>query len=186
MVYNKFPQAIHEMDNKEFTPVDVCRTYDTKTFLERQSLWVKQATEGILEDNLNRFPLFSFIRSSEVTLGTAKLMVNAHPMTLLSRDFRHCNPIHYACAHGHVQIVNYILDTSHHGVASYNREGKLPIELLLFRQRVNRDSLSYVEAVFRLLLADPNVVRIIFDSSGGLIIDDDNRSGTLKRKYTHS
>jgi ankyrin repeat protein len=59
-------------------------------------------------------------------------------------------PLHLACREGKCSVINWIMDRSDYGVSLRNKDGKLPIELLLCAN-VNRDSLEYVEAMNRLL-----------------------------------
>ena len=64
-------------------------------------------------------------------------------------------PLHVACSHGHCKVINYVLDKSDHGVSARNAYDKLPIQVLLFEADCDRDSLDFVEAVGRLLYANP-------------------------------
>ena len=64
-------------------------------------------------------------------------------------------PLHIACSHGHCKVINYVLDKSDHGVSVRNAYDKLPIQVLLFEADCDRDSLDFVEAVGRLLYANP-------------------------------
>jgi hypothetical protein len=51
--------------------------------------------------------------------------------------------------------MSYILGTSKRQLTELNNEGKLPIELLLYQAVCNRDRLEYVQAVNKLLRANP-------------------------------
>jgi ankyrin repeat protein len=67
-------------------------------------------------------------------------------------------PLHIACLGGNCNVVNCILARSDHGV-SLRIDGKLPFDLLLSElANCDRDSLEFVEAVGRLLHANPAVV----------------------------
>jgi hypothetical protein len=66
-------------------------------------------------------------------------------------------PLHIACLAGKCHVVNYILERSNHG-ASLPIHGKLPIGILLSKLAdCDRDSIEYVEAVGRLLRANPKM-----------------------------
>jgi hypothetical protein len=72
---------------------------------------------------------------------------------------------------------------SSYGVASHNKYGKLPIDLLLGAD-VNQNSLEYVEAMYRLLRAHPGVLECAV-ANGGDSHDDRTKevsSCSLKRK----
>jgi ankyrin repeat protein len=67
-------------------------------------------------------------------------------------------PLHIACREGKCSVINWIMDRSDYGVSLRNKDGKLPIELLLCGADVDRDSLAYIEAVNHLLRANPDVL----------------------------
>ena len=55
-------------------------------------------------------------------------------------------------------MVKYLLGRGAPLVSELNDDGKLPIHLLWESDRVDRNSVEYVEAVWRLLLAHPETV----------------------------
>jgi ankyrin repeat protein len=74
-------------------------------------------------------------------------------------------PLHLACREGKCSVINWIMDRSDYGVSLRNKDGKLPIELLLCAN-VNRDSLEYVEAMNRLLRAYPVIMECLAANDG--------------------
>ena len=63
--------------------------------------------------------------------------------------------LHHVSLVGYCDAINYILDVSDYGVTMPIDEKKLPVQLLLHDSDCNRNSLDYVEAIFRLLRVDP-------------------------------
>jgi hypothetical protein len=94
-------------------------------------------------------------------------------------------PLHIACREGKCGVINCILGRFNHGVSSRNKDDKLPIELLLCAD-VDRDCLIYIEAVYRLLRTDPDVLGCLVANMGdmrGEVISTDSSSSALKRKH---
>jgi hypothetical protein len=115
--------------------------------------------------------------------GTVQLMAKANPRALHLMDKRGFTPLHISCrfddiakasedsllirdAKGNLslhisclevgyRVMSYILGTSKRQLTELNNEGKLPIELLLYQAVCNRDRLEYVQAVNKLLRANP-------------------------------
>ena len=83
---------------------------------------------------------------------------NQESLRLCDCDSRKNFPLHIACLTGKYDVIKYILDMSDRGISSRNVDGHLPIELLLFHARCDRDSLVYVDAVNSLLRADPSFI----------------------------
>jgi ankyrin repeat protein len=157
LIYNKYPQAMLEMDDNGDTPIGLCLDEDTKLFFIDQIQWQSYAyEEGQYQDHDDVLPIFRYLKESEVHVGTVELMIDSHPQSLVSRDILDGDYlIHHACKYGHLQVINYLLEKSYHGVATRSGEGKLPIELLLCAN-VDRHSSEYVEALYRLLRANPS------------------------------
>lgn len=80
---------------------------------------------------------------------------NRNPLQIASRHSTHFLPLHLACISGNCHVVNYILEMPNCGVFKYVC-GALPLDILLCGlPSCDRDSLEYVEAVFRMLRANP-------------------------------
>ena len=62
---------------------------------------------------------------------------------------------------GNLGIVNYLLQANVPSVSERNNDNKLAIHLLLEcgEEILDRDNLEYVETIWQLLLANPEVVR---------------------------
>jgi ankyrin repeat protein len=95
-------------------------------------------------------------------------------------------PLHIACREGECSTVNCILERSDYGASSRNKDGKLPIELLLLCADVDRDCLKYIEAINRLLRADPDVLGCLVANRADLQdegIPTEVSSSAIKRKH---
>ena len=92
-------------------------------------------------------------------LDIVKYLIEANDESLRVHMTSGYLPLHLVCLGGNYNVVNYILDRSDHGV-SFRIHGQLPIELLLLSDIANcdRNSLEYIEAVGRLLRANPEAV----------------------------
>ena len=70
--------------------------------------------------------------------------------------------LHYACRAGNCEVVQYLLESHAPLVASttVNADNKLPIHLLCEagKSKVDCESPAYIETIWRLLLADPEVL----------------------------
>jgi len=104
-------------------------------------------------DYYERIPLH--IACQECNLGIVKCLVSFNVETLQTPDSSQSLALHYACLGGKCDVVNYILDKSIHGVTVQNIENKLPIELLLYEAECDRNSLTYIGTVDRLLRSSP-------------------------------
>ena len=93
--------------------------------------------------------------------GAVKYLVESNRDSLQFRDADGASPLYCACHGGNCAVINYILDQSNHGVSMTNSEGKLPIQSLLFDAQCDRDDLDYVEAVGRLLCANPAAIAVL-------------------------
>jgi len=64
--------------------------------------------------------------------------------------------LHYACRSGDCEKVNYLLDKQAAFVSTCNSDQKLPIHLLC-ESGVDDESVAYVETIWRMLLANPEL-----------------------------
>eukprot|EP00986_Skeletonema_menzelii_P019752 scaffold29063_cov400-Skeletonema_menzelii.AAC.1 len=97
-------------------------------------------------------------RSSEVI----QVLINhdSHRKTLSIADLKGNTALHYACLSANYEIIALLLEK--YGAASVskrNLDGKLPIQLLLFETNsvVDRNSTRYIESIFHLLRAFPDM-----------------------------
>ena len=86
-----------------------------------------------------------------------ELMENTGGDLLAVCDSTQDYPLHRACRGGHFDTVSYFINMSTVSVSSRNSDGKLPIELLA-ESESNKDSLAYVEALWQMIKAYPDIV----------------------------
>jgi len=69
-------------------------------------------------------------------------------------------PLHYVCRGGKCDVVKYLLERGIPSDSERNGDNKLPIHLLCEsgKDKVDRESLEYVETIWCLLLAYPETV----------------------------
>ena len=81
--------------------------------------------------------------------------------TLNNVDADNNSPLHYACRRGNLGIVKYLLQANVPSVSERNNDNKLAIHLLFEcgESILDRESMEYVEAVWQLILANPEMVR---------------------------
>jgi ankyrin repeat protein len=130
VVYNTYPQAIHRRNNYGHTPLDVCDDDHTKTFLEAQLEWERQAHEQTQTDEKGQLPIHRFLHENQnVHVGTVRLMIHANPNSATARDNTGFNPLHYACKFGHVDVVKFLLDSNQEYLKEVNFSGDLPLHI---------------------------------------------------------
>jgi ankyrin repeat protein len=104
-------------------------------------------------DNQGFIPLHVACKFGHLDIVT--YLIEAYEDSLQATTVRGYLPLHIACLSGKCNVVNYILERSGFGISS-PIHGKLPIDLLLSDlANCDRNSLEYVEAVGRLLRANP-------------------------------
>mmetsp|Transcript_36848 Transcript_36848/g.88100 ORF Transcript_36848/g.88100 Transcript_36848/m.88100 type:complete len:106 (-) Transcript_36848:372-689(-) len=81
------------------------------------------------------------------------------PNQVLIRDDRLNSPIHGAAKKGRVDVINYLLERHSLPVADENSDGRLPIELLA-ESNADVEDACYSEAIWRMLLANPDFCRV--------------------------
>jgi ankyrin repeat protein len=82
--------------------------------------------------------------------------------TLLDlRDKKKDSTLHYACRGGNCGAVKYLLERHVSSVSGRNADGDLPFHLLCKAKedKLDRESLEYVDTIWQLLLAYPMTVR---------------------------
>ena len=92
------------------------------------------------------------------SVGVLQHITGLSAASLHTRDLEGNSPLHYACQGGNLGVVKYLLEQHVPSVLEPNSSGKLPVHLLWDSNRVDRDSVEYVDAVWRLLLAHPETV----------------------------
>jgi ankyrin repeat protein len=74
---------------------------------------------------------------------------------LLIRDANEYLPLHIASLESSYRVVSYIRERSTREATELNKEGKLPIELLLYEAEFDRYTFEYIQCVYKLLRANP-------------------------------
>ena len=110
-------------------------------------------------DNSYAFPLHIACEFSSVTV--VQFLVQWNQVILNHVDAKHNSPLHYACRWGNLGIVKYLIQANVPSVSERNNEKKLAIHLLFEcgENTLGRKGMEYVETVWLLLLANPEVVR---------------------------
>ena len=95
------------------------------------------------------------------SVKVVKYLVELAGDTLNNVDANEDFPIHYACRRGKCDVVKYLLKVNVPSVSERNNNNKLALHLLLEcgENTLDRDSMAYVETVWQLLLANPEVIR---------------------------
>ena len=93
--------------------------------------------------------------------SSVKVVMELAGDTLNNVDANKDSPLHYACRRGNLGIVKYLLQANVPSVSERNNKNKLALHLLFEcgEETLDRESMEYVETVWQLLLANPEVVR---------------------------
>jgi ankyrin repeat protein len=98
----------------------------------------------------------------KAALGIVKLLANECKNYKSICDENNNTPLHHACILGRVDIINYLLEKWPMHGNGQNDDVKLPMDLLLETSNCeDRDSLDYIEAVWHLLVANPQSIKFI-------------------------
>ena len=89
-----------------------------------------------------------------------KYLVELVGDTLNNVDAKNNSPLHYACRGGNLCVIKYLLEANAPSVSERNNDNKLAIHLLFEYEKniLDRESMAYVETVYQLLLANPEVM----------------------------
>ena len=108
-------------------------------------------------NSLNMLPIHVACLSGNLEI--VECLNDANEGSLWLHDSRKNYPLHIACFAGKHDVINYILRKSdYRKVSEPNIDGKLPIQLLLYRANCDRDSLGYMNAVYSLIRANPALI----------------------------
>jgi len=150
----------------------IMTTPDEDGFLPLDRALSKRAPLGTIKELLKAYP--KAIRRKDPKRGFFPLHIACYNSTvdvvkylveLEGRCLDECDhaldyPLHNACITGNYEVINYLLDRQSSSVSKRNVNGQLPIHLLCISHRFTKDNESpeYVGTVYRLLLAQPDVV----------------------------
>jgi len=102
------------------------------------------------------------IACRNATVGIVKFLVDSYNNGLDVCDANNDSVLHYACRGGNLDVIKYLLNehTSLVSTAQVNEKGELPIHLLCEagKDKIGSDSIEYIEIIWRMLLANPEVV----------------------------
>jgi ankyrin repeat protein len=111
----------------------------------------------LIADLTGNIPLH--LACQHCSMDIIECLVNSNAETLQIKDSSGDLPLHIACQHGKCDAVQWILEmTNGSWVSMENKDGELPIQLLLYEASCDRDGLEYVQAVNALLRAHPEAV----------------------------
>jgi len=158
LLFDTYPEAIWARDRNGNTPLDLLWKSDSIgnipliKFLEGQLKYVsKHESQG----NDSNLPLYRALYDN-ATLGVIKLLLDGSSDTLQLANSQGLLPIHIACEFSSVKVVNYLLDKQIAVLSARNSDQKLPIHLLC-ESGGEDESVSYVETIYRMLLANPEL-----------------------------
>ena len=123
-------------------------------------LLVKGIPDAVqVSDQNGAYPLHIACEFSSVKV--VKYLVELDGDTLNNVDANKDSPLHYACRGGKCGVVKYLLEANVPSVSERNNDNKLAVHLLFEcgENILDRESMEYVETVWQLLLANPEVVR---------------------------
>ena len=110
-------------------------------------------------DNSYALPLHIACQFSLVKV--AEYLVQCNQVILNHVDANNNSPLHCACRGGNLCVIKFLLEPNVPSVSERNNDNKLAIHLLLEcgDNILDRESLEYVETVYQLILANPEVVQ---------------------------
>jgi hypothetical protein len=106
-------------------------------------------------------PLLCAIKDDQ-SLGVIKLLASRWSADYKSmRDDKNNTPLHHACTRGRLDVVNFLIQKWPLIGLNANDDGNFPLDLLLETHLcTDRDSLMYVEVVWRLSMANPQAIKV--------------------------
>ena len=121
-------------------------------------------------------------------VGFVKHFLRANGNSISVLDGKGNSPLHLACCKGKSESVNALLEESELSVSDQNDNGKLPIELLV-EADTEKDSVDYIEAIWRLLVASPETVKMFCSADNSTanssqVQENDSTSIRNSRKRT--
>ena len=125
---------------------------------------IKLVVEGnessvMVSDNDGAFPLH--IACQFCSVDVVKFLLEANDEMLYRLDVNDNSTLHYACLGGNYNLVKFLLNRMNmRYVSEENRDGKLPLHLLLESEAANHDGVEFIEATWLLLVAYPETVSL--------------------------
>ena len=150
--------AMTTLDDDGWLPLD--RALKDNAPLGSIKLLIRSNPAAVqVTDQKGAYPLHIACEFSSAKV--VKYLVELAGDTLNNVDANKDSPLHYACRGGKCDAVKYLLEANVPSVSERNNDKKLAINLLFEcgESILDRDSLEYVETIWQLLLANPEVVR---------------------------
>ena len=150
----------------------IMNTLDTNGWLPLQQALRDNASLGAIKllvkgnttalrviDKKLSFPLHIACEFSSTEV--VQLLLELDDTLLDQRDKNQDSTLHYACRGGNCGAVKYLLERHVSSVSEKNADGDLPFHLLCKAKidKLDRESLEYVDTIWQLLLAYPMTVR---------------------------
>lgn len=165
MIFEMHPDALlcqarHRIDGRLAFPFNLTNSHTGRSGPVSEFLRIQlRDFTRFCSSSGGEFPLIEAI-SSNVSVGVIHLLVTRHLADqVLIRDDGRNSPIHAAAKQGRVDVINYLLERHSLPVSDENSDGRLPIELLA-ESNANVEDVSYTEAIWRMLLANPDFCRV--------------------------
>mmetsp|Transcript_4753 Transcript_4753/g.10492 ORF Transcript_4753/g.10492 Transcript_4753/m.10492 type:complete len:630 (-) Transcript_4753:29-1918(-) len=181
-LFDAYPGAVWETTPSGWTPLDIARD-ETLCFLKQQlrdfssfsesSFPVHHAlsndgTIGVIKLLMDRFPNQLQVVDHERNLPlhlacvvgnlpSVQYLVKVRNESISVCDANRNYPLHLACMAGKCDVINYLLEMKTSHVSERNSSEKLPIQLLL-EAGCENDNIESTEAIWRLLVAFPEIV----------------------------
>ena len=132
-------------------------------------------------DNRGMMPLHIACQHHE-SASVVEHLINLDPTSLRAIDFEHNTALHYACRGANHAIIALLTEKySAVSVSKRNAHGQLPIDLLFASREVSdRESVEYMESIFRLLRTHPAMMNCIPNAT--TTIHSDAKASGKKRK----
>ena len=151
----KDSRAMHTPDENGWLPLH--RALQDDACLGAIKLLVKGNPSALQVAGHNlAFPLHIACEFS--TVDVVQHMLGLLDIHLHTVDLQRDSTLHYACRGGNLGVIKFLLERGVPSVSEPNSDGKLPVHFLWDSNRVDRDSVEYVDAVWRLLLSHPETV----------------------------
>lgn len=153
LLFDTYPEGIWARDRNGNTPLDLLWKSDSI-----RNIPLIKFLEGQLKYVSNESAARSLHRAlyDNATLGVIKLLFSGSSDTLQEANSQGLLPIHIACEFSSVKVINYLLDKQIAVLSARNSDHKLPIHLLC-ESRCEDESVAYVETIYRMLLANPEL-----------------------------
>lgn len=180
LLFDAYPEAVYSLTTREWSYRSAMRFIDKQlndfsalseaSFPIHRAICSSSTTIGVVKLLINKVPdqvqavddegqLPLHLACKYGMMAIVECLVGIDQNGPLACDLNQNRPLHYACQFGHYHVVNYLLKANTVSVSERNSDGKLPFQLLIeATTEKEKDDLAYIEAIWRLLVASPDVV----------------------------